>query len=314
MARPPNAWGPAIGEPVENRLMRELVTPEGVDLRVQLAEASERAAAFLLDAAIIIGVLAALTLVLIMAIIGAAGAGLVASDKNVVSVQVIGVVWLLGAFLVRNGYFILFELTPRAATPGKRVLGLRVAARSGGRLTADAIFARNAMRELEIFLPLTFLLSQGGQVDAWLNLIGIIWCALFVFFPLFNRDRLRVGDLVAGTWVVKAPQRKLMADVAETALAGRVAFAGIGEDFAFTQAQVDAYGAKELHVLEDVLRRTEARTIAAVAERIRTKIGWTRGANESDYAFLDAYYLALRARLESRLLFGRRRRDKFDSP
>ena len=103
-----------------------------------------------------------------------------------------------------------------------------------------------------------------------------------------------------------------MADVAETAFASKAAFAAQG-DFAFTQAQVDAYGAKELQVLEEVLRRTEVRTIAAVAERIRGKIGWTRGPIESDYAFLDAYYLALRARLESRLLFGRRRRDKFDT-
>jgi uncharacterized RDD family membrane protein YckC len=216
--------------------------------------------------------------------------------------------------VARNAYFILFELTPRAATPGKRVLGLRVAARNGGRLTADAIFARNAMRELEVYIPLTFLISQGSQVDAWLDLLGIAWCSIFVFFPLFNRDRLRVGDLVAGTWVVKAPRRRLMADVAETAMAGRAAFAGRGEAFVFTQAQVDAYGAKELHVLEDVLRRTEARTIAAVAERIRGKIGWVRADAESDYAFLDAYYLALRGRLESRLLFGRRRRDKFDKP
>ena len=44
------------------------------------------------------------------------------------------------------------------------------------------------------------------------TLLGIVWCAVFVFFPLFNRDRLRVGDLVAGTWVVKAPQRKLDVD------------------------------------------------------------------------------------------------------
>jgi uncharacterized RDD family membrane protein YckC len=304
VARPPSAWSPAIGEPIENRLTRELVTPEGVDLRVQLAEASERAAAFLLDAAIIIGGLAALFAVVVMVIIG--------SGLNGLTTQVAGVIWFLGSFLARQAYFILFELTPRAATPGKRALGLRVAARNGGRLTADAIFARNAMRELEIFVPLSFLIGQGSQVDAWLDLLGVVWCSIFVFFPLFNRDRLRVGDLVAGTWVVKAPRRRLMADVAETALAGRAAFAGRGEAFAFTQAQVDAYGAKELHVLEDVLRRTEALTIAAVAQRIRTKIGWTRAESESDYAFLDAYYLALRGRLESRLLFGRRRRDKFD--
>jgi uncharacterized RDD family membrane protein YckC len=305
MARAPDAWTPVIGQPAESRFERELVTPEGVDLRLRLADASERAAAFLLDAAIIIGILIALTVVAIGALIGAGAKG--------AGAEVIVVIWLLGFFLLRNAYFILFELTPKAATPGKRALGLRVAARNGGRLTADAIFARNAMRELEVFLPLTFLISRANQVDAWLNLLGIVWCSIFVFFPLFNRDRLRVGDLVAGTWVVKAPRRALMADVAETAFASKTAFAAQG-DFDFSQAQIDAYGAKELQVLEDVLRRTEVRTVAAVAQRIRGKIGWTRGPIESDYAFLDAYYLALRARLESRLLFGRRRRDKYDKP
>ena len=29
-------------------------------------------------------------------------------------------VWLLGIFLLRNFYFVVFELGPRAATPGKR--------------------------------------------------------------------------------------------------------------------------------------------------------------------------------------------------
>jgi uncharacterized RDD family membrane protein YckC len=219
--------------------------------------------------------------------------------------QWIGVVWLLGGFFARNLYFMAFELGPRAATPGKRLTGLRVAARQGGRLTADAVFARNAMRELEVYLPLSFLLSRGQDVDAWLILLGVIWCGIFVLFPLFNRDRLRVGDLIAGTWVVKAPQLKLLPDLADRGApeAGR---------FVFTQAQVDAYGVKELHVLEDVLRRSSLATLAAVADRIRRKIGWVRAEDESDGAFLDAYYAALRRRLESRMLLGKRRKDKFD--
>ena len=45
------------------------------------------------------------------------------------------VIGTVGFFVVRNGYFAAFELTPRGATPGKRLLGLRVAARDGGRLT-----------------------------------------------------------------------------------------------------------------------------------------------------------------------------------
>ena len=276
-------------------MTREQITPEGVDLRLQLAEASERATAFLLDALFMILVMAALSLLAFLALMGTKEKG----------VQVIAVIWLFGFFVLRNLYFVLFELTPRAATPGKRLLGLRVAARNGGALGADAIFARNAMRELEVYLPMSFLFANAQDIDAWLVTLGIIWCGVFVLFPLFNRDRLRVGDLIAGTWVVKTPKRRLLRDLAQSSLQP-------GLSFAFTPAQLDAYGIKELHVLEQVLRRSESATVVAVADRIRGKIGWVRGASEGDGDFLDAYYRALRGRLESRLLFGRRRRDKHD--
>jgi uncharacterized RDD family membrane protein YckC len=242
-----------------------------------------------------LAVMIAMTVLIVTAFVGAKGKG----------GEVMAVVWLLGAFVLRNLYFILFEMGAKAATPGKRILGLRVAARSGERLTVDAIFARNAMRELEVYLPLSFLAVRASEVGAWLTLLGIVWCAVFVFFPLFNRDRLRVGDIVAGTWVVKAPRRKLLPDMAQSAYAK-------ASPLSFSRAQLDAYGIKELQVLEGVLRRYEPKTMAAVAQRIRAKIGWTAAAGESDSAFLDAYYVALRGRLESRLLFGRRRKDKFD--
>ena len=67
-------------------------------------------------------------------------------------------------------------------------------------------------------------------------------------------------------------------------------------------------------MLEDVLRRKDPKTMAAVADRIRAKIGWRqagrRGRRRRSSA---AYYGALRGRLETRLLFGHRRRDKFDA-
>jgi uncharacterized RDD family membrane protein YckC len=288
------AASPAAPADVD-RARRDFVTPEGVDLGLRIAEASERAAAFLIDMAIIAGGMIVLTLLSVFAMIGAH------QDSS----DWIIVIWLLGFFCARNLYFIAFELGPRAATPGKRMTGLRVAARQGGRLTAEAIFARNAMRELEVYLPLSFLLSRGQDVDAWLITLGIIWSAVFVLFPLFNRDRLRAGDLIAGTWVVKAPRPRLLPDLAERS-------APEAGHFQFSQAQVDAYGVKELHVLEDVLRRNNLATIAAVADRIRRKIGWARDDDESDGAFLDAYYAALRRRLEMRMLLGRRRKDKFD--
>lgn len=281
--------------PVEDRRERSLVTPEGVDLRVRLGDAGERACALMIDLAIMAGVLIAFSLLTLLAFIGAKGKG----------GEVIGTVWVLVFFVLRNLYFTLFELTPGAATPGKRAMGLRVAARNGGRLSADAIFARNAMREIELYLPLSFLVTQGDQIGALVSLAGLVWCGVFLLFPLFNRDRLRVGDLVAGTWVVKAPTRKLVPDLVQSSQAS------VGR-FNFTMAHLDAYGVKELHVLEEVLRRFEMKTVMLVAARIRLKIGWKASPDESDGDFLAAYYAALRGRLESRLLLGKRRKDKFD--
>ena len=293
--------------------LREFVTPEGVDLRLRVGTAGERAAAFLLDAVIIV-----VTLFLFFIVIGMAAAALaslgVEDVKNGLGSAVF-IVGLLGFFFLRNFYFVTFELGARAATPGKRILGLRVAARDGGRLTSEAVFARNAMREIEVFLPLTFLMASGGAgadpIAGWVVLLGLLWTGGFALFPLFNRDRLRVGDFVAGTWVVKSPRERLTIDLLDALEAAQGQNSGQGM-FAFTPDQASAYGIKELHVLEDVLRRRDPKTMFAVAERIRGKIAWRRIEAETDAEFLTAYYGALRARLENRLLFGHRRRDKFD--
>jgi uncharacterized RDD family membrane protein YckC len=277
---------------------REFVTPEGVDLRLKIGAYSERAGAFILDALIIVGVLVGFSL-LLLTIAWRTGM----KDTG----EAASVIWLLGFFLLRNFYFVGFEMRAGGATPGKRAMGLRVAARDGGRLTANAVFARNAMREIEVFLPMSFLFATGMGVDAGLMVLGAIWSGVFVLFPLFNRDRLRLGDLAAGTMVIKAPRRVLRPDLARD---GPATVGGL----AFTEAQLDAYGIKELHVLEDVLRKADRRTVAEVSTRIRAKIGWTAPLEISDRAFLAAYYAGLRARLETRLLFGHRRADKFDRP
>ena len=292
--------GRELGEEVAKaRMRRSLVTPEGVDLRLVLASGGERAGAFLVDLLII-----AIALIL-LTIAAVSVSNTLGRDGG----EVVQMIWLVGFFVLRNGYFILFELSPRAATPGKRALGLRVVARDGGRLTAEAIFTRNAMREIEVFLPMVILLvsSMAGEpVDAAMGLLALTWSGVFLLFPLFNRDRLRVGDFVAGTWVVKARRPRLAVDLAQDA-PQRLA------RFAFTPEQAAAYGVKELHVLEDVLRRRDPRTLKSVAMRIRRKIDWRADPGESDADFLSAYYAALRARLEHRLLFGHRRRDKFDA-
>lgn len=290
---PADARAASAPPPEKAGRVRSLVTPEGVDLHLVLADAGERATAFLLDAAIIIGSLIAASIIILLLALAIQGTAM----------ELLGILWLFVFFGLRNVYFIAFELRPGAATPGKRALGLRVASRDGGPLTADAIFARNALREIEVYLPLTFLVTQRTGVDGWIVLAGLIWSGIFALFPLFNRDRLRAGDLVAGTWVVRAPRRRLLPDLAGDG-------AGERSGLVFTSAQINAYGVKELHVLEDVIRKGQRQVESEVAQRIRRKIGWT--GSEPDHEFLSAYYAALRGRLETRLLFGHRRRDKFD--
>ncbi|MGZ3371467.1 MAG: RDD family protein, partial [Caulobacteraceae bacterium] len=226
------------------------------------------------------------------------------ATRSLAGVEPFIIVWLLAGFLLRNFYFIAFELSARAATPGKRRCGLRVTARNGGRLTADAIFVRNAMRELELYIPLGVLFAPTDEVGGWTRAAATVWCGVFALLPLFNRDRLRAGDILAGTWVVKVPDRRLLRDLAQ---------GGVYETSAirFSLEQLDAYGIKELQVLEDVLRRFDRKAVTVVADRIRQKIGYARG-EESDGAFLSAYYAALRQRLEARALLGRRRADKHD--
>jgi uncharacterized RDD family membrane protein YckC len=284
--------------PGERRRQRALVTPEGLELRLELASVGQRLGALIIDLLIIAGITVAAIIGLLLA----------ASATGRSAGELVLVVFLLGMFVLRNGYFLAYEMSAKAATPGKRVLGLRVAARDGGRLRFDAVFTRNALRELELFLPMSLILSgpfNGGGVSGWIYLLALVWCAVFVFLPVFNADRLRAGDLVAGTWVLRAPRQKLLRDMADDGALHR-------PDFDFTPAQLDVYGVKELQVLEQVLRAGDRATVRAVADRISAKIGYDRGM-AADREFLRAYYHGVRGRLESRLLMGRRRKDKFDA-
>ena len=67
------------------------------------------------------------------------------------ALQFLGVLWIVAMFLFRNAYFMWFELRPRGATPGKRLAGIRVAARDGGQLTADAVIARSRALDVPIY-------------------------------------------------------------------------------------------------------------------------------------------------------------------
>ena len=267
---------------------RAFVTPEGVDLRLDLATAGARAGAFLIDAAILLGTLIVFTLILGFSLRGD-------------SVAIVGALWLIGFFILRNGWFTLFEMGGRGATPGKRALRLRVVARDGARLTAGAVIVRNAMREIELFLPLVIAFDQAFEPsgDRGFSIAAFVWSGIFLFFPLFNRDRLRIGDLLAGTWVVQTGKRRLEADLVAAEPPRR----------RFSEAALALYGEYELQTLEEVLRLGRRDAMTVVAATIRAKAGLPDDGD--DEGFLRDYYAALCARLEAGLRVGRRRADKF---
>jgi hypothetical protein len=86
--------------------------------------------------------------------------------------------------------------------------------------------------------------------------------------------------------------------------------------YAFTEKQLRAYGAFELQVLEELLRRPAGadtnRLLREVADKICRRIEWTAPVPDADIrVFLREFYTAERAFLEREQLFGKPRADKY---
>ena len=302
-----------------NDRQRLMVTPEGIALPVVLASRGARFGALVIDL-ILIGLAMILATVAIGLLAGGtAKLGFEADQAKGAArhaLDFLFILWVAAIFLFRNAYFLFFELGPRGATPGKRMVGIRIAARDGGRLSAEMVIARNLLRDIELFLPAVLLVgaSQEGAEMGPVMLGATAWFLVFALFPFFNRDRLRAGDLIAGSWVLEAPKRKLEAAMSlgmNLNGAARGTSAATGTAYRFGEAELAIYGEYELQTLERVLRENRPEALAAVAEAICRKIGWNPGAGD-ERAFLEAYYTQLRARLESGMKMGKRKADKFD--
>ena len=144
-----------------------VTTPEQVFFRYELAGPVERACAWLVDAGCLVAVLLAVASAL------ASGGALVVPLVYVAT------------FLVQWGYFLFFEWRWNGATPGKRLMGLRVIQESGVRCSTERLVLRNFLRVVD---ALPFLYVLGGLCT------------------LVTRRGQRVGDLAAGTLVVRVPR------------------------------------------------------------------------------------------------------------
>ena len=300
-----------------DKLVRTMVTPEGLALPIRVGARGSRAGALMLDVTIIAGSIIAFNYALYWIAGGLLkGSVLDPASTSRGAQEFLQILVVMADFLVWYGYFLVQELGPRGATLGKRMLGLRIASRSGGRLTPEAVIARNLLRDIELFYPLIFVLvvlvqSIEGEGDPLLGWIATGWFALFLLLPFFNRDALRAGDIVAGTWVVEAPRTRLAETLStQGAAATRGASAVTGARYEFGEAELSVYGEKELQTLEKMLRDARPEALEAVHATICRKIGWNPGAGD-ERAFLEAFYAQLRAKLEGDMRFGKRKADKF---
>lgn len=299
-----------VGELLDGlkRHRRQLVTPEGVPLDIQIAGNGERITAFALDMFFMFMAMVVISLFLHL---------LVFTRFNL-SIGYTLAAFL--AFLVRVLYFIHFELAWQGRTPGKKICGLRVINRRGGELTPMAIIARNLTREVEVFLPIGLFFSLGYYGNFLQDMALLGWVLILAGLPLFNRGHLRAGDLIGGTQVISMPKRMLLGDLTtqpKTRPQGDNVADVPERSFAynFTHEQLAIYGNFELQVLEELLRRpphkeTEA-TLKEVCEKICKKIGWEEPVPPAEVRrFLNEFYTAERANLERGQLFGKLKSDK----
>lgn len=289
----------------------EIITPENIALPMPLATPYHRLEAFLSDV---------FRLVLLTLLSAIALAFLVdACRDSKLAVFVLLALFNIMLFLLWNGYFIYYELK-YGATPGKRRLGFKVISQNGSFLPSSAIYVRNLMREVELWMPIRLLLAiafGGANAFSDTGVWPFLWILMFGVFPFVDKYHRRLGDLLSGTVVVMPGQSRLERDLAvhskETTARKVVEETQQPPKYQFTEAMVDIYGKDELQILEDILRKSPKMLLRERKELFRTlvqkickKINYPEIVPGEDHElFLTLFYEAQRASLENKLVHGR---------
>lgn len=158
----------------------EIETPEQVAFSYTIAGIGSRAAAVLIDYLIMTVALIALGMLLPMlarAILGNS------SPFARMSGAWAAALLLLVAFVVQWGYFVFFEALWDGQTPGKRKVGIRVVQDGGYSIS----FAASAVRNLTRIIDMQPAFCYG---------VGVVSAT-------FSKSGKRLGDIVAGTMVVR---------------------------------------------------------------------------------------------------------------
>lgn len=284
--------------------LEELLPPEGVPLKLQIASVGVRFAAQLTD--LLITLVAAIAILILFATL------------ELTTPQTWIAIASMLFFITRIPYYVLSEIVWNGQTLGKRLMKIKVVSNDGMSLSVHALVVRNLLKEAEIFLPGTLLLTLDSATPV-ASLLAFAWIIAALMVPLFNKRRRRLGDFIAGTYVIHLPVPVLLQDLSQV----KPAKFDNKQAFNFLSHNLDHYGAFELQTLEDYLRRldrpqspelmrSQHATTVKVVENIRRKIDYADKVPAIDnIRFLRAFYNAQRGYLEQRQLFGEKRADKF---
>ena len=175
----------------------DVETPELVVLTYSIAGIGSRAMAAITDL-VIVGAVFVLFAILWFAVVAAGGfAGVDVSGSWGIAILI------LVQFALLWGYYVLFEGLMDGQTPGKRVHRIRVVREGGYSVTFGTSAVRNLIRIIDM-------------QPAFFYLVGMV-------SVLATRRGRRLGDLVAGTIVVREDARRAAPDVPSTPARGAAA-------------------------------------------------------------------------------------------
>lgn len=177
----------------------KILTPEQVAIEFDIAGIGARASGMLIDTLIHYSIL----LLVVLAFIGL---GTFTTVQFVDEIALLDnwlvAVLILVLFLIYQGYFLYFEIVWNGQTPGKKAVGIRVVMADGRPVTAGAVVVRNLLRLVDSFpIPPFYFI---GVISAFIN-----------------TDSRRLGDLAAGTLVVKQGKKAQPVQGVTEALANR---------------------------------------------------------------------------------------------
>jgi uncharacterized RDD family membrane protein YckC len=240
-------------------------TPEQMRLELPLAGIGSRFLAITIDsllqaaAAVVTGIAAAFLL-----------PALALGGARFSQVWVIAIA-AFGFFLLFFGYFAIFEIVWNGQTPGKRIIGIRVIKDSGRSLTAAESIGRNLLRIVD-------------------QLPGFY--AIGMLVALLNAQNKRLGDLVAGSIVVRESSS---AASSPAFLATRTRAARTTADAPVATPGASTMSLDDLALIDTFLNRrhdlapdVRSRMAARIIEQLRTRLVFTQYPGVTDEALLEA--------------------------